>query len=132
MTRLNVEAQTRWTSAAPDEGASAATFGHVAMVMALSITNQDGVGVIEVRADEIRVGFQMRPPSDPPGDESFAAISDFRHLGPSFGGTGWYSCLVQPPEPSGWLQDEVFLCVTVRHAADRGQTLLLARYHQFA
>jgi hypothetical protein len=82
-----------------------------------------------LQASEIRVGYQIQPEGT---EGALAEISDFHHNGPTFGGTGWYSCIVQPPSSNGWFQNEVFLCVTVRRGQDRGQALLLARYHVFS
>lgn len=101
------------------------------MLLALSATDQDGAAVENLTAEEVRVGFQMTPLV---AVETIAAILEFHHNGPTFGGTGWYSCIVSPPE-GGWVQDEVLLCVTVRRPAsgghqNRGQRILLARYHQ--
>jgi hypothetical protein len=124
MARLNVQAAARWASGAPD-------FQHVAMLLALSVTDMDGASVQNLSVEEVRVGYQMRPE---PVEDTIATISEFHHNGPTFGGTGWYSCIVNPLDATGWLQDEVFLCVTVRRPGasgqDRGQSLLLARYHQ--
>jgi hypothetical protein len=97
------------------------------MLLALSVTDQDGATVDQLPADAIRVGYQQQPE---PSEDTLASISNFHHNGPTFGGTGWYSCIVNSQSPNGWVQDEVFLCVTVRHGGNRGQAILLARYHQ--
>jgi hypothetical protein len=134
MARLNVQAAARWAGGQPDEiVAGMLTFQRVAMLLALSVTDMDGAGVQNLLAEEVRVGYQMFPEAV---EDTIASISDFHHNGPTFGGTGWFSCIVNPPDANGWVQDEVFLCVTVRRPGasgqDRGQALLLARYHQFS
>lgn len=128
MARLNVQAAVRWGSGAPAQViAGQPTFQVVAMLVALSVTDQDGAMVEQLPVDAIRVGYQEQPE---PSEDSLALVSDFHHHGPTFGGTGWYSCIVRPQNPNGWIADEVFLTVTVRHQGNRGQTTLLARYHQ--
>ena len=125
MARLNVKAAVRWAS-------GTTSFGTIQMLLTLSVTDQDGMTVDRLTADAVRVGYQVQPEAT---EDFVASISLFHHNGPTFGGTGWYSCIVDPPTPLGWVQDEVFLCVTVRHPGpsgqeDRGQDILLARYHQ--
>jgi hypothetical protein len=130
MARFNVQAAVRWAGGAPDQVlAGQPTYQLIPMLLALSVTNEDGAGVDQLQADHIRVGYQIQPEGT---EGATAEISDFHHNGATFGGTGWYSCIVQPPSPNGWFQNEVFLCVTVRRGQDRGQDLLLARYHVFA
>jgi hypothetical protein len=120
MARLNVQAAVRWASGSPN-------FRTVGMLLALSVTDQDGAKVEHLDTDNIHVGYQERPD---PVEDTLALISDFHRYGPTVGGTGWYSCIVKPQSPGGWVQNEVLLCVTVRHTGNRGQTILLARYHQ--
>jgi hypothetical protein len=132
MARLDVQAAVRWASLLADEVVDGKpTFRHVEMLLALSVTDMDGVPVDQLTAEQVRVGYQMQ--SEAP-DDTFASISDFHHNGPTFFGTGWYSCIVNPQEATGWLQDQVFLCVTVQRPGasghDRGRALLLASYHQ--
>jgi len=136
MTRLNVEAVARWAGSAPDEiVAGTATFQQFPMLLALSVTDSEGTKVENLTQDQIHVGYQYAPD---PHEDSIAVVSDFHHMGPSFGGTGWYSCIVNHQPTDIWAQDEIFLCVTVRRPSasgsgqDRGQAITLARYHQFA
>ena len=130
MTRLNVQAAARWASGAPDQIlAGQSTYQRIPMLLTLLATNEDGSQVDRLEASDVRVGFQIQPEVS---EDSIAEISHFHHNGPTFGGTGWYSCIVQPPAANGWVQNEVFLCVTVRKGQGRGQALLLARYHVFA
>jgi hypothetical protein len=81
-----------------------------------------------------RTAFVVHYQQDP--DNSLAAAtSDFREhssAGP-VGQQGVYSLIVKPNEevsPEIFLQDEVFLSVTVRRAGNHGQTVCLARYHR--
>ncbi len=126
MARLNVQAAARWVGPPLVDG-GVPSYARTEMLLALSVTNEDGAGVDpeELEANQIRVGYQFLPEAS---EAVTAEISDFHHNGPTFGGTGWYSCRVQPPSPRGWGQGDVFLCVTVRRGQDRGQALLLARY----
>ena len=129
MARLNVQAAARWAGAGPDQIlAGQPTFQLIPMLVALSVTDENGVGVQDLVESEVRVGYQDQVEAV---EGTLTSISHFHHNGPTVGGAGWYSCIVTSAGPSGWLQDEVFLCVTVRHGPDRGQTILLARYHQF-
>jgi hypothetical protein len=136
MARLNMQAAVRWAGSGPDQIlAGTSTYQRIPMVLALSVTDMDGVGIEQLRAEEVHVGYQIQPEGT---EAPFAAISDFQHNGPTAGslrGAGWYSCIVNPPAAGGWFQDEIFLCVTVQRPGasgqDRGQALVLARYHQF-
>jgi hypothetical protein len=110
MARLNVQAAVRWASGAPSQVIAAQpTFQPIPMLLALSVTDQDGAMVEQLPADAIRVGYQEQPE---PSEDSLALVSSFHRHGPSFGGTGWYSCIVKPQSPNGWVQDEVFLSIS--------------------
>lgn len=134
MTRLNVEVAVRWASGVPDQIlAGTETFQNIPMLLVLSVTDGDGAKVENLSQDQIHVGYQYAPE---PSEDSLAVVSDFNHIGPTFGGTGWYSCILHPQPTDIWGQDEVFLCVTVRRPSasgsgqDKGQALTLARYRQ--
>jgi len=84
MARLNVKAAVRWAS-------GTTSFGTIQMLLTLSVTDQDGMTVDRLTADAVRVGYQVQPEAT---EDFVASISLFHHNGPTFGGTGWYSCLV--------------------------------------
>lgn len=134
MARLNVQMAVHWGSGPPDETIDGqATFQLIPMLLALSVTDADGAKAENLGQDNIHVGYQYEPE---PREDSLAVVSDFHHMGPSFGGTGWYSCILNPQPPDVWAADGVFLCVTVRRPSasgsgqDQGQALILAQYKQ--
>jgi hypothetical protein len=62
MAKLNVQAAARWAGGAPDQVlAGQLTYQRLPMVLALSVTNEDGAGIDHLEASEIRVGYQMQP-----------------------------------------------------------------------
>ena len=136
MARLNVQAAVSWVGNMPDEEIpGVGTFQHALVQLALSVTNQDGAMLEDLIEDSVHVGYQPTQSFPSPDDEIPLSISSFKRHGPPSGGTGWYSCVVSPHphggEPSsGWPSSEVFLCVTVKRGADRGQTILLAKYRR--
>jgi hypothetical protein len=87
-----------------------------------------GVGVRELPASAFHVRYQVDP------DNSFLAVlSDFHEHGSPLSGTGAYSLIVKPNDeitPQIWVQDQVFLFVTVRAAGNHGQALCLATFHK--
>jgi hypothetical protein len=129
---LNVQACVRWASGQPDETVIGETsFTRVPMLLALSVTDINGAAVEQLNEDAVHVGFQAQPEAV---EGSLAVVSDFHHNGPTFRGLGWYSCILNPPDSGIWIQDEIFICVTVLHQGpgglDKGKTITLARYHQ--
>lgn len=122
MARLHVQAAVRWAGGTTD-------FRFVPMLVAASVSNDVGAPVPGLPASAFHVRYQLEPAS-----ASTAAISDFHEHSAPQSGAGEYSFIVNPGGETAeqpWLQDEVFLYVTVRNASNHGQTLCLARYHHF-
>lgn len=131
--RLTVQAAVRWASGVPDLVLATETFQRIPMLLAFSLTDADGAAVEHLDQSQVHVGYQYSPE---PSEDSLAVVSDFHRMGPSFGGNGWYSCVVHPQPTDVWAQDEVFLCLTVRRPGaagsgqDKGQAIVLSRYRQ--
>jgi hypothetical protein len=120
MAKLTVEAHARWASGAP--------FSGVPILLAMTVTDDDGIGVHGVTAGDISVRYQEEPENS-----ILASMSDLHEhaAGGPFGQQGNYSLIIKPNEegPPIFLQDEVFLYVSVRHAGNHGKTVCLARFH---
>jgi hypothetical protein len=118
--RLNVDVAARW--------ASGGGFAITPILVAVSVSDEAGVGIRGLSASAFRVRYQIDP------DNSFlGAASDFHEHGSALSGAGEYSLIVKPTDeinPQIWVQDQVFLYVTVRAAGNHGQALYLATFHQ--
>ena len=119
MARLHVDIAARW--------ASGGTFATTGVLVAVSVS--DGAGLPLQGLPE--AAFHARGQDAP--DRNFACmISDFHEFGDVATGAGEYSFVVQPGDefrPPRWLQDEVFIWVSVSDSGNNGQAVCLAHYH---
>jgi hypothetical protein len=123
MARLDVEVRARWAGGTPD-------FTHAPILVAVSVSAADGSPVTGLTFSEFVVRC-LQAPGSGTTTVSMDGFEEHSTGGPA-GSGGYYSFVVRPSAEGvelPFVQDEVFLFVTVRGGGDDGQTLCLARYH---
>jgi hypothetical protein len=130
MARYVVEASARWAGDAPD------AWSRTPIFVAVSVSREDGSPVTGLAQSD----FVVRCLERPYGTIALSIFGFQEHLsgGPLVsGGYYWFGVTSfgasqSTEERPEFLQDEVFVLVTVRGAGNNGQTLCLAQYHFFA
>ena len=124
MGRLNIEATTRWSGVRGN-------FGQMPIVVMMSVTDETGAPVTGLQSGAVTVRYLTVP------TEGGSLAGNEHHFFEQKGGVpmtaGFYSFTLAPWEDEGehWIQDQVFLFITVRSGGNRGQALCLATYHEF-
>lgn len=123
MAKLHVEASTRWAGGGSD-------FRDKPIMVVLSVTDDAGAPFTGVVAGNIFTRYLQSP--DGGSIATFEVAFVEHHTGHPTA-EGFYSFVVRPSEeihPSGWVQDQVFLFISIRRAGNFGQAICLATYHQ--
>jgi hypothetical protein len=122
MARLHVEASTRWAG-------GGSNFTSIPIMVVLAVTDDAGKPVTGVQAVNVFTRY-VRSPDDGSLATFEEAFREYQTGHPS--AQGFYSFVVRPSEgdPPIWVQDQVFLLITIRHAGNNGQAVCLATYHQ--
>ena len=123
MGRLHVAATTRWASGTPD-------FTGIPIMVVLSVTDDTGSPVTGLQPASLFVRYLESPDH---GSSAIQEAAFHEHHSGFPMAAGFYSFVVSPSDelsPPAWLQDQIFLLITLRGGGNQGQAVCLATYHQ--
>jgi hypothetical protein len=124
MSRINVDATTRWASGTDQ-------FQRIQIMVMLSVTDDAGAPVTGLDSANVFVRYVQGAPED----GSLAATADYFHeYQAGFPkAAGFYSFVISPygeVGDAGFAQDQIFLLITIQQGAHQGQAICLATYNK--